>query len=226
MLFTCSDRRTGERGSAAKRATRQERIRYKRRFCNIVVGVRGPGQGQFQMPNSRGDEPLAINRGLVSEKAKRGRQHRVAGTSIEPQTFSLFKHQVSHDATSCFDSAGAGESGMALCSAWRPIARYQVCSLRDRAAGANRSQDRKSHERSQFARVAEFPQRVIDEAIGTRSRDERHLTTWTGSTPRSVPTRDPTVRIEAEFRCRTLDRVDGAIARRYQGEELAKSPKI
>ena len=40
MLFTCSDRRTGERGSAAKRATRQERIRYKRRFCNIVVGVR------------------------------------------------------------------------------------------------------------------------------------------------------------------------------------------
>jgi hypothetical protein len=46
----------------------------------------------------------------------------------------------------------------------------------DRLAG-NRSQNRKSYELTQFAQVAGFPQRNVEEAIGARSRYERHLTT-------------------------------------------------
>ena len=57
-----------------------------------------------------------------------GRYQPMAAPSIEPQTFSPFKHQVSHHATYCFDSAGSGESGTPLCSARRPIARNPVAS--------------------------------------------------------------------------------------------------
>ena len=78
---------------------------------------------------------------LRQGKRKKGKGKRRAGTSevkasIEPQAFSPSKHQVSHHATSLFDSAGFGESGMRLCSAWRSIARNPVASFRDRAAGA------------------------------------------------------------------------------------------
>jgi hypothetical protein len=55
----------------------------------------------------------------------------------------------------------------------------------------NRTQNRKSHERSQFAQVAGFPQCVVKEAIGTRKRNERHLTSWTRLTRRNVVLQDP-----------------------------------
>ncbi len=44
----------------------------------------------------------------------------------------------------------------------------------------NRSQDRKSHERSQFAQVVEFPQLFSEEALGMKNRNEDHLATSTG----------------------------------------------
>jgi hypothetical protein len=66
-----------------------------------------------------------------------------------------------------------------------------------------RRQQRKSCNRTQFGQVAGFPQRIIGEATGTRNRNERHLTTWTGLTRRSAHVQDrileePTMIEEAE----------------------------
>ena len=68
---------------------------------------------------------------------------------------------------------------MRLCSAPRPIARRR--SLLDRHfaidwLAGKLIQTPKSYERTQAAQVARFLQRVVEGAIGTRSRDERHLT--------------------------------------------------
>ena len=55
-----------------------------------------------------------------------GRYPPMAAPSIDFQIFSPFRHHVSHHATSCFDSAGSGESCMLFCSARTPIARNPV----------------------------------------------------------------------------------------------------
>ena len=55
----------------------------------------------------------------------------------------------------------------------------------------NRSQTPKSYDRTQFTQVAGIPQRVVEEAIGTRNRNEPHLTAWTGLERRSVVIQDP-----------------------------------
>ncbi len=103
------------------------------------------------------------------------------GWRERPQNISRYILHVSHHATSCFDSAGAFESGMPLCGAWRPIARYPVSFLRGGPVGAKTKPNSKIvRERTQFARVAAFPQRVVDEAIGTRNRNEGRVTNVDG----------------------------------------------
>ena len=84
----------------------------------------------------------------------------------------------------------------------------------------NRSQTRKSRERTQGARVAGFPQRVLEGAIGTKNRNERRVTHLDGF---DGLTQDPSVQMDAEIRRRTMDGMAGAITCWCEVEEKSKS---
>ncbi len=97
-----------------------------RQLAEQAIVATASNASVFELPHHISRGLCALCAAKMTADADVGRYPPMAARSIELQIFSPFRHHVSHHATSCFDSAGSGESCMLFCSAGTPIARRAV----------------------------------------------------------------------------------------------------
>jgi hypothetical protein len=167
----------------------------------------------------------------MAAEADVGRYPPMAASSIELQCFSPFRHHVftpmRHLALTlpapanraCFFASHEGRS-------------RETRSLLDghfaiERLARNRSQTPESYERTQLSQVAGIPQRVVEEADGTRNRNELYLRHVDGSDgAKRAHSGSHGADPDTGDSRRMLDCAAGAMASRCRGEELAKSAEI